>query len=76
MTNARFVNLKFSAWPIERSHVAQKSSGGVLFDFAARCKETQFCQSEFVRFGDGWFRQWTYQHLLFLNSMASATLSQ
>ncbi len=48
--NARFVHLWFSACPIERSHVAQKSSGGLPFDFAKKCSNIRFCEREFVRF--------------------------
>ncbi len=36
VSNALFVHLWFSAWPIERSHVAQKFSGGLPFDFAKK----------------------------------------
>jgi hypothetical protein len=50
VTNARFVHHRVSAWPIERSHVAQKASRGLLFDFAKMCSEIRFCEREFVRF--------------------------
>ena len=50
VTDARVVHLRFPACPIERSRVAQKSSGGLPFDFAKKCSEIRFCEREFVRF--------------------------
>ncbi len=49
VTNARFVHLTCSAYPIERSHVTQKSSGGLPFDFAKKCSNIRFCERELVR---------------------------
>ena len=54
VTDARVVHLRFSACPIERSHVAQKSSGGLpsilpksvqIFDFV---KENSFVLSKHI----------------------------
>ncbi len=40
--HARFVRLWLPAWMIERSHVAQKSSGGLPFDFAKSVMKFDF----------------------------------
>ena len=50
VTIARVVHLRFPACPIERSHVAQKFSGGLPFDFAKKCSNIRFCEREFGRF--------------------------
>jgi hypothetical protein len=49
VTIARVVHLRFSACPIERSHVAQRSSGRLPFDFAKKCSNIRFCEREFGR---------------------------
>ncbi len=64
VTNAHAVHLRFPVCPIDRSHVAQKSSGGLPVDFAQKCSNIRFCEKEFVRFQQAymfevWQSRWT-----------------